>query len=687
MSFFAGFVNGVFQGKDWREAKNDRERARKIQDEQLEWDREDREWTGEARGRQRTEWSQADQDRARVDRERSRTESQRDAELEAWNQTADAMTGQNRRDEGISIAGLATSDDQGEVAAPQSRRDSIPATEDRALGVMGFSDQSGPGGQIMQDRFADSVDRRETARNTPPYVPDQANNGPENSPPRTIAANMPPQAQAAPQGLSGPALEVEQRNQTPQGVAPAPQAAPPVDQAPAPQQIDPAATQPAARRVSAVPQNGSAMQDAAQGRGQGFSDYTEATRGFRSDAPQRIETPRQAPASPEAQARAISLADIPKNAASAVANAARGGMQDFAAFGGDVRAAGREGMGVASALGGNTEGAAASFDRADELRQGSDAHFANRAAAQQPAPAPGAATAAPGVPAGQPTGPGPRRAAPEVSGAQPTVVSGASDALPRTEAGTPMGSSQAVSNVASRAGISVARAANGQSSPAEVRRATDQAAEATVREYRSNQMPPIVEHYIRTGQIDKARAFETWMQERSVQEGMRSWARAMHSFNANDFEGMLEGLIGAYEARDYYDDGLTVVREGTRLRTNPQTGEVIGAEIVFRDSATGRTFRQEINGLRDMVAIGFGALAPEAAFDKMWDATFGGDQASSGPTQAEQLAVRKQAVDEATKTAPIGSNPTPEQIDAIEQRLLGRLGGGVGGGEVPLLAD
>ncbi|SDX74211.1 hypothetical protein [Roseicitreum antarcticum] len=664
MSFFAGFVNGVFQGKDWREARNDRERARKIQDEQLEWDREDREWTGEARGRQREVWSQADEDRARQQREQARLDAESAAEREAFGQTADQMAGRNPRDEGISIAGVASSnEEQPRVQAQPARRGAIPPTEDRALGVMGFSEQPGPGGAIMQDRLAGQVAQRETARNTPPSVPDQVNSSPEPVPARTIAA-VTPGAAVAPDVQRGADIT---------GIAPY---VPGQDRAAAPAAPAPSQSRP-------VPQNGNAMQDARQGRGQGYSDYTEATRGVRSDAPRRVDAPPAAPASEEAQARAQRIAGVVPRAAGAVTNVAKGAMADFAAFGGDMRAAGREGLGVINALTGNEAGAAASFDTARDLRSMGDQRQQDRAAQQTPRPqtpaAPGQAMAV----QTQPTGPGPRRAAPNVSAAQPAVVSGASEGLPRTEEGTPMGSVQAATTVAQRAGMSVASAARGDASPAQSRQVADRAADATVREYRSTQMPPIVEHYIRTGQIEKARAFEAWTQERSVQQGMRSWARAMHAFSLNDMEGMLDGLVGAYEAQDYYDDGLSVVREGTQMKTDPQSGEVIGATIMFRDNQTGRTFRQEVNGLRDMVAIGVGALAPEAAFDRMWSATFGADEDNRPErlTAQNRIAIRKQAAEEA------GIGATPEQITAAEQRILGSLGQGSGGGQVPLLAD
>ncbi|WP_296473286.1 hypothetical protein [Roseinatronobacter sp.] len=63
MSFFAGFVNGVFQGKNWREARDDRKRKR-------EWEIEDREHAIAQRGRTVSGWAEEDEARARAEQER-----------------------------------------------------------------------------------------------------------------------------------------------------------------------------------------------------------------------------------------------------------------------------------------------------------------------------------------------------------------------------------------------------------------------------------------------------------------------------------------------------------------------------------------------------------------------------------------------------------------------------------------
>lgn len=235
--------------------------------------------------------------------------------------------------------------------------------------------------------------------------------------------------------------------------------------------------------------------------------------------------------------------------------------------------------------------------------------------------------------------------------------------MPQTAEGTPTASMQAV------AAETVAAARSGQGNTP---RAREQVAERFVETYRRNTLPPIVDHFIRTGRISEASQAMEFFDQLEVRAGMQSWARAIHAYSLNDTEGMLDGLLEAYNNESYYPDGLSAVRSGTRMVTN-EDGEVIGADITLRDNATGREFTQQIRGLDDMIAVGIGTLSPEAAFEHYLEASGARRAARRQNIEPTQM---RQIEDAAYERASQGGlrQPTPEEVQSEMQAILSRMG-------------
>lgn len=166
-----------------------------------------------------------------------------------------------------------------------------------------------------------------------------------------------------------------------------------------------------------------------------------------------------------------------------------------------------------------------------------------------------------------------------------------------------------------------------------------------VSSYQREKMPAIVQHYLRNGEVEKAQAFEEWMQDRGVKQGMKAWASAVHAFSLNDIDGVLDGLAEANNAPNYYDDGLSVIREKSKP-IYAGNGDLLGVSVAWRNDATGEEFTQNVEGINDLMAVGVGLLAPEKAFEIGWSATVG-----------------------AKKTKPKALNPK-DVMTAIESRSL-----------------
>ncbi|WP_333826849.1 hypothetical protein [Pararhodobacter sp.] len=725
MAFFASFVQGVFQGMDWREGRDDRTRRRGIQDELLERDRERFGWEREDRTHTQGE-------RAHTASERRRAIQEREADLAAWGETTDQMIErEERRGRGsreISILppepnrsvpeNRANSRDAGLVSAsPTPSQISDPATAQRSLGVTGastgeaqqrpVSDLSKRGGAnprrspvpeallsdgtfmgfannagARPDEFWNSLDEGQRQQFVQRASQPQSVRGPlhgvtdPGADPATAAnpsyreptSERPEPPQAGPRPgrtmglpLDGVVLPPEQHSTPQQGGRVRHQQ--PV-QAPAP----PQPTDPAAVRAGTPP--------AQPGRPAYAAADWEPTPLSSTGTPlAEVSLPGDQPPPPDAaRQRADQLAGALPAAGRGIMDGVRrvgGRIADDLAYSRDVGGAVVErGLGTGLSVMGAPEAGAEAFRRGDDATQRVRDNEARVAASRSV-----------GVP---PEGaPPPQAGAKPAQGQQPAGQPGR-QGVPTTPRGTPIASLESVQRSTPQAPATTSRS-GATRQPSEAQR--EQAAERAVQDYRSRRMTPIVERYLRTGRPEQARAFEAWMNERGVQEGMRSWARAIHAYGTNDFEGLLEGLVGAYEANDYYDDGLSIDRSQTDVQRD-ERGNITGATIAFRDNATGRTFQQEINGIRDMAAVAIGTLSPEAVFERMWEQTFGRDADRDERAAARQRAYG-QAYERLSRADLNWGSLSPSEQDARIQEHLQRSTGasGIGAGAVPVYSD
>lgn len=143
--------------------------------------------------------------------------------------------------------------------------------------------------------------------------------------------------------------------------------------------------------------------------------------------------------------------------------------------------------------------------------------------------------------------------------------------------------------------------------------------------FMSDAAPKIAETYMAQGDPEKAQAWQTFIQDRSTQKGMKSWASAMRAAQMGDMDGFASNLAEAYNTPGYMDDGVTV------------KGHEIGEDgsIALTFERDGEEFVQTFEGTDDLVQAGIGLLSPQAAFET-----------SLAQTQAAAEARNKAALEE-----------------------------------------
>jgi hypothetical protein len=203
----------------------------------------------------------------------------------------------------------------------------------------------------------------------------------------------------------------------------------------------------------------------------------------------------------------------------------------------------------------------------------------------------------------------------------------------------------------------------------------ERAANGFVDAYRREKVPALYEHYIRNGEPEKAEAFMAWTESRGVREGMKGWAGALRAMSVNDMDGVIDGLAAAFNAPDYYDDGYEVIRSKSGLTER-------GLEITFK-GPDGREFTTTIDSTDDLMAIGVGMLAPEAAFEKGWEFIkernrAQGQQRPMSGTEAR--AIQKMIDDRAMVDPDFAAMAPEQQRQAVigEMQEIQRMGTGTG---------
>lgn len=620
MSFFAGFVNGIFNGMDWREARDDRRTERDRNETRWDWTQEDREYQVSERervAREREEArARAAAGRAQAEARRAEEEQRRQADLQSLNESVDIWLGGGR--EPVSVMG----------ESPQ------PASPSVDLG---------------QGRTAPPASNARPAAESDPR------------PPRLEErARRDDKMLDSPRAPSGPAPTGFQR--------------PPVSLSRQPGEIDALASELAQFNNTA---------DAQASRATRMQEQAEAAM-----------PAAQAAAAPRMATGAAPTAPQPQD------DAAARRAQDIAA--GTRAAAGRTGGSIMSVVDGLADRATRGMLAAGEAA--SNASGAALSAAQMP----GAGAAAfrgaersgtlarrPGmtpVPITQPRNvqmpPQPAQGQPGAAAQPGQLAQGAQvrpevqqqaqaspEQAPRTASGVPVTSVQQIA----RDAVSIAPQARGHDQNS--RQVRERAAEQFVEQYRQRQVLPIVEHLIRTGRLDEARETQAFFDDQEVRRGMMSWARAAHAYTVNDFEGMIEGMVETFNNERYYPDGLSV--QDYDIERN-EDGEVIGADITFRDQRSGRTFTQQFRGFDDIVFAGIGALAPEEVHER-WSAMLSQRRDQRQPEDPDYLALREQAFEELQDVS--GRQPTAEQIDERVRQIIASRGGasGIGAAQVTVM--
>ena len=145
--------------------------------------------------------------------------------------------------------------------------------------------------------------------------------------------------------------------------------------------------------------------------------------------------------------------------------------------------------------------------------------------------------------------------------------------------------------------------------------------------YTKTVMPQYQEHWMQTGQVDKAQAMQKWLENEDVQKGVKSWANAVRSFQVGDSAGFKKNLMKAYNNEGYFADG---VKAESIEDVKNDKGQLLGYKIKFKD-AKGNVTEQTYDG-EDVARLGLNALSPAEVL------SYGVDQLKQAQAARAELA-------------------------------------------------
>lgn len=204
--------------------------------------------------------------------------------------------------------------------------------------------------------------------------------------------------------------------------------------------------------------------------------------------------------------------------------------------------------------------------------------------------------------------------------------------------------------------------------------ATPDQAESQVGSYldywKKTTAPQLTQHWMETGQVDKAQNFDKWLQDSNVQAGMKSWANMSRSFAMGDRAGFLKNLNATLTQSGYYDGNVQPLAATEKLNDK---GQLVGYTVTFKDKATGKESSQDFDGndIQRMAVIG---LSPQQIYSQGMDelAAARKAQAENAKTQRDQNFKREEWGVKQQQTLEAQNNNS--QLKIAEEAEKKRLG-------------
>lgn len=182
--------------------------------------------------------------------------------------------------------------------------------------------------------------------------------------------------------------------------------------------------------------------------------------------------------------------------------------------------------------------------------------------------------------------------------------------------------------------------------------------------------PKLQQHWLKTGEIDKAQNFDKWISDSNVQEGMKSWANMARSFQTGDRPGFLKHLNATLTQTGYYDGEVKPIEA---IEKTNDKGQLTGYTVKFQDRATGKESSQDFDS-DDIQKLAVVGLSPEQIYTQGMNelAAARKARAEAVKTQDErQWDVQKMGIQQQNTLEGQANQSQLRRAEKVEEKRLG----------------
>lgn len=182
------------------------------------------------------------------------------------------------------------------------------------------------------------------------------------------------------------------------------------------------------------------------------------------------------------------------------------------------------------------------------------------------------------------------------------------------------------------------------------------AADSFLDTYRRVAVPQIIDHYLKTGDIDKAKSFETWVKTSEAEQLQTDFGKLTYSLAIGDLNASIDHLTEMYES---INDGYSVNRGESRFETY-ENGQPSRLVVVVED-AEGNKFDWVVEDQGDLAAQVLGLVNPQAAHQYLLE-------------RNEAAVAARAANSKSIKPAPIDRKEVTGEVKRIKDDLIEQQG-------------
>lgn len=130
--------------------------------------------------------------------------------------------------------------------------------------------------------------------------------------------------------------------------------------------------------------------------------------------------------------------------------------------------------------------------------------------------------------------------------------------------------------------------------------------------YNEQFVPRYIQQYLQQGKIPEAQAFQKYVQDANVQQGLKYGSSFMRAVQLGDAEGAMGSMVKLFNQPGYFENGWSAVN--AKL-TRDKDGNAAGMDITLKNDATGETTTHTFKTLEDAYRTVMPFTDPKNVFD------------------------------------------------------------------------